>query len=161
MRHQRFIPSPSQLPPAGFSAGFSAVAHDHGLLSHSRTAWFDACLCQPTPRGLPSSPSVVRKNWSFSPSFHVALFGRYGVPAGRTCLEARDGCRERGTMTCIRRSCPVHCSITRPAYGPDGRGTEEPSRRSAITFSTAESPAERAALSRGHAQFQHDTHGTC
>src|SRR6266853_2814175 len=52
-------------------------------------------------------------------------------------------------MTCTRRLCPVHCSITRPASGPDGRGTEELSRRSAITFFTAESPAERAALSRG------------
>src|ERR1700675_1852035 len=69
MRHQRFISSPSQLPPDSFSAAFSAVAHDRGLLNSSRTAWFDACLCRPTPRGLPSSTSVAPKNRSFSPSF--------------------------------------------------------------------------------------------
>src|ERR1017187_9134428 len=69
MRHQRFIPSPSQLPPASFSADFSAVAHDRSLLNFSRTAWFDACLCRPTSRGLPSSSSVAPKNRSFSPSF--------------------------------------------------------------------------------------------
>jgi len=74
MRHQRFMPSPSQLSPAGFNADFSAVAHDQGLLNLSRTAWFDACLCQPAPRGLPSSPSVVGKNRSIGSSFHVALF---------------------------------------------------------------------------------------
>jgi hypothetical protein len=79
MRHQRFIPSPSQLSPASFNADFSAVAHDQNLLGSSRTAWFDACLCRPTPRGLPSSPSVVGKNRSLSSSFHVALPGQYGV----------------------------------------------------------------------------------
>src|ERR1019366_5251633 len=77
MRHQRFIPSPSQLPPASFSADFSAVAHDRSLLNSSRTAWFDACLCRPTSRGLPSSSSVAPKNRSFSPSFtshlHIIL----------------------------------------------------------------------------------------
>ena len=36
----------------------------------------------------------------------------------------------------------------RPASGPDGRGPEELSRRSAIIFSTDESPAERAPLSK-------------
>jgi len=35
--------------------GLSAVAHDQSLLNPSRTAWFEACLCQPTLRGLPSS----------------------------------------------------------------------------------------------------------
>jgi hypothetical protein len=67
-----YFHSPSQLPPASFSADFSAVAHDRGLLSSSRTAWFDVCLCQPTSRGLPSSFSVVQKNRSFGSSFHVA-----------------------------------------------------------------------------------------
>jgi hypothetical protein len=57
-----YLPSPSQLLPASFNADFSAVAHDRSLLNFSRTAWFDACLCRPTSRGLPSSPSVAPKN---------------------------------------------------------------------------------------------------
>jgi len=48
---------------------FSAVAHDQGLLNLSRTARFDACLCQPTSRSLPSSTSAAPKNRSFDPSF--------------------------------------------------------------------------------------------
>src|ERR1700722_18083824 len=82
MRHQRFKPSPSQLSPAGFNADFSAVAHHHDLLNRSSTAWFDACLCQPTPRGLPSSPSVAGKNRSVGPSFHVTLFEQNGLASG-------------------------------------------------------------------------------
>jgi Cobalamin-5-phosphate synthase len=41
-----------------------------GLLNPSRTAWFDANLCLPTSRGLPS------KNRSFGPSFasHIINF---------------------------------------------------------------------------------------
>ncbi|MDB6089642.1 MAG: hypothetical protein JWN85_2426 [Gammaproteobacteria bacterium] len=70
-----------QLSPDSFNAAFSAVAHDRNVLGSSRTAWFDACLCQPAPRGLPSSPSVVGKNRSISSSFHVALSGQYGVAA--------------------------------------------------------------------------------
>jgi len=69
MLHQRFIYIhllSSHLPA---NADFSAVAHDRGLLSSSRTAWFDACLCRPTSRDLPSSTSVAPKRRSFSPSF--------------------------------------------------------------------------------------------
>src|SRR5262249_50721316 len=61
-------------------ADFSAVAHDRSLLSSSRTAWFDACLCQPTPRDLPSSHSVAPKNRSFSPSFTSHI----GCPISRS-----------------------------------------------------------------------------
>ena len=43
----------SHLP--AYLTGFSAVAHDQRLLDSSRTAWFGACLCRPTPRCLPSS----------------------------------------------------------------------------------------------------------
>jgi hypothetical protein len=69
MLHQRFIYIhllSSHLPA---NADFSAVAHDRCLLSSSRTAWFDACLCRPTSRDLPSSTSVAPKRRSFSPSF--------------------------------------------------------------------------------------------
>jgi hypothetical protein len=69
MLHQRFIYIhllSSHLPA---NADFSAVAHDRGLLSSSRTAWFDACLCRPISRDLPSSTSVAPKRRSFSPSF--------------------------------------------------------------------------------------------
>jgi hypothetical protein len=70
--------SPSQLTPASFNADFSAVAHDQGLLNPSRTAWFDASLCLPTSRGLPSSTSVASKNRSFDPSFasHITVIIR-------------------------------------------------------------------------------------
>ena len=72
-------------------ADFSAVAHDRGLLSSSRTAWFDACLCRPTPRGLPSSPSVAPKNRSFSPSFtsHIGCPISRSLTTSCVCLELR------------------------------------------------------------------------
>ena len=79
-------PSPSQLTPASFYADFSAVAHDQGLLNPSRTAWFDASLCLPTSRGLPSSTSVASKNRSIDPSFasHITAIiagsHRMGIP---------------------------------------------------------------------------------
>src|SRR5450756_185715 len=79
MRHQRFISSPSQLPPDSFSAAFSAVAHDRGLLNSSRTAWFDACLCRPTPRGLPSSTSVAPKRRSLALRFTSHLLRTTGM----------------------------------------------------------------------------------
>jgi hypothetical protein len=72
-------PSPSQLTPASFYADFSAVAHDRGLLNPSRTAWFDASLCLPTPRGLPSSTSVASKNRSIDPSFASHITANYRV----------------------------------------------------------------------------------
>jgi hypothetical protein len=40
-----------------------------GPFEPSRTAWFDACFCQPTSRGLPSSASVASKSRSFASSF--------------------------------------------------------------------------------------------
>jgi hypothetical protein len=82
MLHQRFICIhllSSHLPA---NADFSAVAHDRGLLSSSRTAWFDACLCRPTSRGLPSSTSVAPKRRSFSPSFTSHI----GCPISRSSL---------------------------------------------------------------------------
>jgi len=48
---------------------FQQLLTTRGLLSPSRTAWFDACLCQPTSRGLPSSPSVAPRNPSLCSSF--------------------------------------------------------------------------------------------
>jgi hypothetical protein len=41
---------------------FAAVAHHHGLLGHSSTAWFEACFCTPASRGLPSSPLQHRES---------------------------------------------------------------------------------------------------
>ena len=55
--------SPSPLIPSGlFRPIFAAVAHHHGLLRHSSTAWFEACFCTPASRGLPSSPLQHRKS---------------------------------------------------------------------------------------------------
>lgn len=104
MRHQRFKPSPSQLSPAGFNADFSAVAHHHDLLNRSSTAWFDACLCQPTPRGLPSSPSVAGKNRSVGPSFHVTLSEHYAerTPPGRASVaRVTSNCTTRRSQSRI------------------------------------------------------------
>ena len=55
--------SPSQLIPSGlFRPIYAAVAHHHGLLGHSSTAWFEACFCTPASRGLPSSPLQHRES---------------------------------------------------------------------------------------------------
>ena len=53
----------SHLPAS--RADFSAVAHHHGLLNRSSTAWFEASFCTPAPRGLPSSPL---QHWKSDPS---------------------------------------------------------------------------------------------
>ena len=47
---------------------FPAVAHHHGLLGHSSTAWFEASFCTPTSRGQPSSLMKHR--------FHSTVNGR-------------------------------------------------------------------------------------
>jgi hypothetical protein len=46
-------------------------------LNPSRTAWFDASLCLPTSRGLPSSTSVASKNRSIGPSFASHITANY------------------------------------------------------------------------------------
>jgi hypothetical protein len=57
------VGSPSQLIPSGLSRPiFTAVAHYHGLLGHSSTAWFEARFCTPASRGLPSSPLQHRES---------------------------------------------------------------------------------------------------
>src|SRR6266436_10371636 len=77
---------------------FSAVAHDQGLLNPSRTAWFDASLCLPTSRGLPSSTSVASKNRSFGPPFasHIIYF------IGRNPREALEGIQWRWDRVIVR-----------------------------------------------------------
>ncbi|MEA3180679.1 MAG: hypothetical protein QOI59_4202 [Gammaproteobacteria bacterium] len=50
-------------------ADFSAVAHHHGLLNRSGTAWFEASFCTPAPRGPPSSPPAALGSRSFGLPF--------------------------------------------------------------------------------------------
>jgi hypothetical protein len=99
MRIQRFNTSPSQLTPASFNADFSAVAHDQGLLNPSRTAWFDASLCLPTSRGLPSSTSVASKKRSVGPTFasHITAIIARAPRGARGSQWQRDQVASRAT----------------------------------------------------------------